>query len=82
MRRSPPSRTEMEEWKRRYVHERDMRDSQLESLGLPPIKDDKFGTLTVAPESVWRRFNGPKFWPLMKEKGHTSCRFESCECRK
>jgi hypothetical protein len=72
----------MEDWKRRYEHERDVRDSLLASLGLPGLEDKVFGVLTPAPKSAWMRFDGPKFWPIMKAKGHTSTVFEDCACRR
>ena len=72
----------MKDWELRYIHARDVRDAQLESLGLPPIVGERFGELTFAPELVWRRFDGPKFWPIFRGKGHTSTAFDECQCRK
>ena len=72
----------MEDWKKRYIHEKDVRDSQLESLDLPPVVDPKFGTLKKGPANMWIRFEGKKFWELMNAKNHTSCLFEDCKCSK
>jgi hypothetical protein len=71
-----------EEWQLRYEHERDVRDCQMESIGLTPLVDDKYGTLKVPPPSIWLRFNGSAFWSLMRKKGHTSCEFDACNCKK
>lgn len=71
----------MEEWERRYVHERDVRDAQLKSRGLPPITGEQYGTLKAEPKNLWMKFDGRTFWPALKEKGHTSVVYEDCECR-
>lgn len=32
--------------------------------------------------SSFRKFNGKKFWNIMKQLGHTSMDFHKCECHK
>jgi len=55
--------------------------AQMESNGLIPPEEKRYGELKLVP-GIWSRFNGPKFWPAFNSKGHDSCIFEGCKCRK
>ena len=73
----------VEKWKKRYLHDKAMRDAQCESLGIP-IPDDKdvpeYSFTT--PKNLFSKFNGKKFWSIFNKSGHSRCIFEECSCFK
>jgi len=71
-----------QEWELLYEHNRDFQAAQCESIGVPIPEQKEYGTLKLANKRIWMKFNGIKFWPLFNGKGHDSCIFEQCKCRK
>lgn len=69
----------MQQWEKRYLHEKAARDSQCEALGVPIPKDEKYGVLKHVQE-LWRRFNGKEFWSRFESRGHDCAIFEQCKC--
>lgn len=76
-----PLHDKWQEWELRYEHNRDFQAAQCEANDVPVPKETQYGTLKLV-KGIWSRFNGPKFWPLFEGKGHDSCIFEGCKCRK
>ncbi len=72
----------MEEWEKRYLHEKDYRDSMYDSLGMPIPEDEEYGTLKITMTTDYRSFKGLVFWPDFESKGHTSTSYEKCACSK
>ena len=70
----------MEEWERRYKHDKDRRDAQCISLGIPIPENEEHGTLKPI-KGLWMRFNGKSFWKEFEARGHTRGVYEECECR-
>ncbi len=71
----------MQEWEKRFLHARDVRDLDVR-LGFcspPPEPDPEYGTLV--PAGPVRRFSGGTFWPALERLGHTAVGFSQCECR-
>lgn len=71
----------MEEWERRYLHEKAVIEIQCASIGLEAPANQGYGRLQ-RPRGLWRRFCGPEFWKRMDEAGHTSIDFDECRCKK
>jgi hypothetical protein len=73
-------RTDLEEWEKRYLHQRDMRDAQCISTGEPVPKDEKYGVIHLN-NKLWRVFRGKEFWEKFEEYGHDSTEFDKCKCK-
>ena len=68
----------MEEWEKRLIHERAVRDCHVKAGNIPPpSKPDPEG-------GIWtyhiRRFNGVAYWKAMNETGHDYAEFQRCIC--
>jgi len=68
----------MKQWEKRLEHDRDVINIQCMTLGIKMPDHPTDGLIT--PKRIWSRFDGNKFWPLMKELGHTSLDYRNCEC--
>lgn len=71
----------MELWEKRYLHDKDVMEIQCLSTGREIPPDPGYGRVSK-PKLLWTKFCGPKFWPLMSERGHTSLDFDKCACKK
>ena len=70
----------MELWEITWKHDKDHIDSHLKSQGRPPTKDMGKGIIGTYPKNLFMKFNGSKFWPIFKSKGHDSCDPSKCKC--
>ena len=70
-----------QEWELRYEHNRDFQAAQCASIGVPIPVEKEYGVLKLV-KGIWRKVSGPKFWPLFSGRGHNSCVFEGCKCKK
>lgn len=70
-----------QEWELRYEHDRDFQAAQCQANDEPVPVEERYGALKRAPQRIWRRFNGQRFWPAFERLGHTKAVFEQCQCR-
>lgn len=70
----------LEEWEKRYLHEKDIRDAKCFMNDIEPPKDSGYGSITREPRICQLRFNGKKFFEYLEKTGHSRARYEECSC--
>jgi len=68
------------DWEIKYLHDRDIVDSQCISLGLEPPEHPEGGVCNPN-KLLFSRIRGPEFWKEFKRRGHTCADFMLCKCR-
>ena len=72
----------MEQWEKRYLHAKAVRDAYYYMNGEEPPSGEQYGQLTFPSTYMLLRYNGDLFWEFMKKEGHDFCEFERCCCKR
>ncbi len=67
----------MELWEKRLLHARCYRDALVKCGNHPPDREDPPGRVVLVEA---RRFVGVVVFKHMRDCGHTTIRFEDCDC--